>query len=96
MGWALIVVDQEPLRRAAAGQCEACLAGIEQARADLARFEREDRPAFERWMAAKFGQAMTELRTLEARYAEKAGLAEAIEMEMILAGARLTTRRIWW
>ena len=86
--WALIVVDQEPLRRAAAGQCDECLEGIEQARADLARFEREDRPAFERWMAGRFGQAMTEIRTLEAQYAEKAGLAEAIELEMIFGGSQ--------
>ncbi len=87
VGWALIVVDQEPLRRAAAERCDECLADIEKARADLARFEREDRPAFERWMAGKFGQAMTEIRTLEAQYAEKAGLAEAIEMEMIFGGS---------
>lgn len=86
--WSLIIVDQEPLRRAAAGQCGKCLEGIEKARADLARFERDDRPAFERWMAAKFGQAMTEIRTLEAQYAEKAGLAEAIEMEMIFGGSQ--------
>jgi hypothetical protein len=85
---ALIVVDQEPLRRAAAGQCDECLEGIERARAELARFEREDRPAFERWMAGKFGQVMTEIRTLEVQYAEKAGLAEAIEMEMILGGCQ--------
>ena len=86
--WALIVVDQEPLRRAAAGQCAECLAGIDQARADLARFEREDRPAFARWMAATFGQTMTDIRRLEVQYAEKAGLAEAIEMEMILGGSQ--------
>lgn len=86
--WALIVVDQEPLHRAAAGQCDECLEAIEQARADLARFEREDRPAFEGWMAAKFGQARTELRTLEVQYAERAGLAEAIEMEMIFGGSQ--------
>ena len=86
--WALIIVDQEPLRRAAAGQCGKCLEGIEQARADLARFERDDRPAFERWMAAKFGQALTELRTVEAQYAEMAALAEAIEMELIFGGSQ--------
>ncbi len=86
--WALIVVDQEPLRRAATGQCDECLEDIETARADLARFEREDRPAFERWMAGKFGQVMTELRALEAQYAEKAGLAEAIEMELIFGGSQ--------
>lgn len=86
--WTLIIVDQEPLRGAAAGQCDQCLEGIEKARADLARFEREDRPAFERWMAGKFGQAMTEIRMLEAQYAEKAGLAEAIELEMIFGGSQ--------
>ena len=88
VAWALILVDQEPLRRAAAGQCDQCLEGIEKARADLARFEREDRPAFARWMAGKFGQVMTEIRTLEAQYAEKAGLAEAIELEMIFGGSQ--------
>lgn len=86
--WSLIIVDQEPLRQAAAGHCGKCLEGIEKARADLARFERDDRPAFERWMAANFGQALTELRTVEAQYAEKAALAEAIEMELIFGGSQ--------
>lgn len=86
--WTLILVDQEALRSAASGQCGKCMESIEKARADLARFEREDRPAFERWMAAKFGQSLTELRTVEAQYAEKAALAEAIEMELIFGGSQ--------
>ena len=64
------------------------MAGIEKARTDLARFERDDRPAFERWMSATFGQVLTELREIEARFMEKSALAQEIEMELVFGTCR--------
>src|SRR5437016_13243296 len=77
----LLVIDQIPLRRAAAAECTQMMKRLERAKAEWNRFEREDRPAFERWMAATFGSMMTSLRDLEARVAEKAELIREVDME---------------
>ena len=83
----LIVIDQEPIRNSAASECSRALAQLERARADWRRFDREDRPAFERWMAATFGGMLTKIREVEAQVAEKEMLVAEVEMEMMF-GAR--------
>ena len=82
----LIVIDQEPLRKHAATECSRALAQLEKARAEWRRFDREDRPAFERWMAATFGGMLTKIREVEAKVGEREMLIAQVEMEMMYGG----------
>jgi hypothetical protein len=82
----LIVIDQEPIRKAAASECSRALAQLEKARAEWRRFDREDRPAFERWMASTFGGLLTKIREVEAKVREKEMLAAEVEMEAMFGG----------
>ena len=82
----LVRIDQGPLRQKAASECRQMLAKVEKARLEWKRFEREDQPAFGRWLAANFGQLLTELRELESRALEKETLVELVEEEMMFGG----------
>lgn len=82
----LIVIDQEPLRKSAASECSRAMAQLEKAREEWRRFDREDRPAFERWMAATFGGMLTKIREVEAKVGEKEMLVAEVEMEMMFGG----------
>jgi hypothetical protein len=64
------------------------MARVEEARREWQRFEREDRPAFARWMAATFGALLTCLRELEARTLEKESLVSMIQTEIMFTGER--------
>jgi hypothetical protein len=64
------------------------MARVEEARREWKRFEREDRPAFARWMAATFGALLTRLRELEAQTLEKESLVAMIETEIMFTGER--------
>lgn len=85
--WQIIRVNQRPLRRKAASECSRELAKVEKARAEWARFDREDRPAFERWSSARFGAVLTELRELELALREKEALIDEVEIEYAWIGA---------
>jgi len=84
--WSLVVIDQEPLRKSAASECSQALTQLEKARAEWRRFDREDRPAFERWMAATFGRLLTRIREVEAKVREKEIFIAEVEMEMMFGG----------
>jgi len=64
------------------------MARVEQARREWKRFEREDQPAFARWMAATFGALLTRLRDLEAQTLEKESLVAMIQTEIMFTGER--------
>jgi hypothetical protein len=87
-GWELVRVDQRPLRRKAASECSRELAKVEKARAEWRRFDREDKPAFERWMAGRFGAVLTELRELDLALREKEQLIAEVEIEYAWIGVR--------
>ncbi len=85
--WQLVRIDQRPLRRKTASECSRELAKVEKARAHWRRFDREDKPAFERWMSAHFGAKLTELRDLESALREKEQLIDEVEIEYAWIGA---------
>ena len=64
------------------------MAKLEKARAELQRFEQEDRPSFGRWMAATFGALLTELRDNAHLIHEQEGLILDVETEMIWSNHR--------
>ena len=78
----LILIDQEPLRRSAAGACAEAMARLEDARADWHRFEREDKPAFARWRAREFGALLSKAREVEEQLRDYQTLVHEVEMEM--------------
>jgi len=83
----LVWVDQRPLRREAASECGRAMDRLEKARREWKRYEREDQPAYQRWMASTFGALMSRLRELEARVHEKENLVREVEREMHFGGS---------
>ena len=79
---AIVVIDQEPLRRTAAAACTDAMARLEKARAGWHRFEREDKPAFARWRAREFGPLLSTAREIEEQIRERQSLIHEVEMEM--------------
>ena len=78
----MVVIDQNPLRRAAGAECSAAMARLEETRASWHRFEREDKPAFVRWRAREFGPLLSELRDVEVQIRDTEALVHEVEMEM--------------
>ena len=85
---AIVLLDQEPLRKKASSECSKEMARLERLRAEWARFEREDKPLFARWMAHQFGQRLTELREGEQAAQEKRDLIDEVEYVVLLGYAR--------
>lgn len=52
-------------------------------RAEWRRFEHQDRPAYDRWIASTFGSLLTRLREAEALLQEKKMLIDEIELEVM-------------
>lgn len=84
----MVPLDQEPLRRKATSDCTREMERLEKARMEWSRFEQEDKPAFERWMAATFGALMTELRENDALIRSKSLLVQEVELDLMLNGGR--------
>jgi hypothetical protein len=78
----MVVIDQQPLRRAAGAECQHAMARLVEARGAWNRFEREDKPGFARWRAREFGALLSEAREIEAQIHEKEALVREVEMEM--------------
>src|SRR5579862_808078 len=70
-GRSLVRVDQGPLRRKAASECARAMERLETARTAWRRFEREDQPAYRRWVATTFGVLMSRIREIEGLVREK-------------------------
>src|SRR4051794_22570366 len=78
----IVVVDQAPMRRSLAAECNVIMGQLEQARIGWHQFEREDRPAFVRWRAREFGALLSEAREVEDRIRDSQALVYEVEMEM--------------
>ena len=79
---ALVWIDQQPLRRAAAADCNAAMAELERARAGWHQFEHKDKPAFARWRAREFGPLLSRAREVEVQIREHQALIDEVEIEM--------------
>jgi hypothetical protein len=84
----MVLLDQEPLRKKAALDCSREMARLEKLRADYKRYEQEDRPLFERWMAQNFGALISTLREGESTLREKQGLVEEVNLMVFFGTAR--------
>lgn len=82
LSWSIVWIDQEPFRRSAADACRVAMMQLEEARAGWHRFEREDKPAFNRWRAREFGPLLSKAREVEVEIREKQALIHEVEMEM--------------
>jgi hypothetical protein len=81
-GSCIVLIDQEPLREAAAADCTKAKTRLERARIGWHRFERKDKPAFVRWRAREFGALLSRAREVEVQIRECQALVHAVEMEM--------------
>jgi hypothetical protein len=87
----LVLVDDTPLRQDAARKCRHSFAQLTRKREEWSRFERHDRPAFERWRAATFGAELTELRQTTERLEEYERLFLAVESESFFGRCSMRT-----
>ena len=96
--WLLVIVDQEPIRKMAASECTAELAKLEAARVEWRRFDHEDKPAYQRWIAVNFGPQLTLLRDGQIALREKESIIEEVERECASAGGsrRAASRSGGW
>lgn len=81
-GSSIVLIDQEPLREAAAADCTNAMARLERARIGWHRFERKDKPAFVRWRAREFGALLSRAREVEVQIRDCQALVHEVEMEM--------------
>jgi hypothetical protein len=84
----MVLLDQQPIRQKAASECSRALARLEKAKTEWNRFQKNDQPAFQRWMTSLFDPLLIRVRGLEAAVSEKELLVHEVEMEMIFGGAR--------
>lgn len=84
--WHIILIDQEPLRRTARAECKKLMARLEKARAQWNGFEKEDKPAYGRWLAQEFGSLLSAVREIEDQIREKEMLIDEVEIEMRFGG----------
>lgn len=77
-----MLIDQGPLREAAAAECTRAMARLERARTGWHRFERKDKPAFIRWRAREFGALLSRAREVEVQIRDSQALVHEVEMEM--------------
>lgn len=84
----IVLLDQRPLRRKAASECNRMMARLERAKTEWRRFQQEDQTGYERWRAATFGALLSRLREIEASIRTKEELIREVEMEMVFGGAR--------
>jgi hypothetical protein len=80
--FAIVLIDQRPLRDEARAECQAAMSRLELARAAWHHFERKDKPAFIRWRAREFGALLSEARETEQQIREKETLVYEVELEM--------------
>jgi len=82
MRGAVVLLDQEPLRKTVAADCTRAMARLDRARAGWHRFERMDKPAFGRWRAREFGALLSRAREVEEQIRAAQMLIHEVEMEM--------------
>jgi hypothetical protein len=87
----LVVVEQEPLRKKALGDCRRLMKALEKKRETWRKFEEEDVPAFQRWMAHLFGALRTKIRETDEKLREKAAWVHEIDMEVAFTGCQRHT-----
>ena len=78
----IVLIDQAPLREAAATDCTQAMALLERARLQWHHFERKDKPAFVRWQAREFGALLSKAREIEVQIRDCQTLVHEVEMEM--------------
>lgn len=86
--WSLVLIDQTPLRRKAAADCQRAMSRLEKAKAEWKRFQQEDVAAYGRWNAATFGPLLSRKRELEEAIDAKEMLILEIEDELHFGRAR--------
>lgn len=78
-----MVVDGEPIRRAARQAHEKARAQLETIERQFAQFERQELPAYQRWMHLTFGPLITKLRETESAIESKEDILERVEAYQI-------------
>lgn len=82
------MVDSAPIRDQTRRDYERARASLQKARTDLDRFNAQDRPLHQRWVASTFGALLTELRELHAKLQEAEILVQDVEDEYMFGEHR--------
>jgi hypothetical protein len=87
--WRIIVVDQAPLRAGVIDECRKLMRQLEEARLEVHHFESASRPAYDRWMAANFGEMLTRRRELGEAIRRADDLIHEVHMIAMMHGGSL-------
>src|SRR3954468_15689113 len=93
MAYALLVIDEEPLKRTAWSDLHAARKRQEKAARDLHRHEEVDRPAYEEWLHRTFPTFVTRLRELHEEVFAKGQRVQAVQAMAAYTGR--SARKIW-
>lgn len=77
---ALLIIDQEPIRRQATAEVVALFKRLRKARRRVEDFESLDQPAFARWLSSEFQDILDEVGRLQVRVVEGESLIEEVRM----------------
>jgi hypothetical protein len=61
----MVKIDGEKIRKKARSAYDRAARNVDEAKAEMRRFQEEDQPAYERWLNANFGALLTEMRELQ-------------------------------
>lgn len=84
--WTLMIIDQQPVRRAAVLAYQQAGERVAELRKTLERHSAVDRPAYTGWLSATFGALLTEFRELTGRIEEKDAMLGAMRLMTMLGG----------
>jgi len=83
---ALLVIDNEPIRRQALRDCRVAIRQRDKARLEWEHFTQMECPAYERWHHRQFGSTTRKSSELNQRIVEAQRLLQAVQIEMIMRG----------
>ncbi len=83
---ALLIIDQEPVRRAAADEVRSLFARLRRARRKVEDFEAIDQPAFARWLRSEFHELVTGINALTARVTDAEDLVREVQTIRLAVG----------
>jgi hypothetical protein len=96
--WALMPIDSRPIRDQARREYQKVLRDLDQARQDLDQFEKQDKPAYSRWINRQLGALITELRETTQKVQASRELLFEIESEAYVSNCSHTRayERVMW
>lgn len=77
----LVILDQVVIRKEALGQCQKTLKKIDKAKQEIEQYEKQDKPAYERWIQENFGELIEKIKSYSQEIQVKRALIDEVQEE---------------